>query len=286
MAEIFWLASYPKSGNTWLRILLANIRAGGEADIDALAQYGLSGAFSRIVFDQYCGFKSSTLPTAVSESLRPQIFRVLAAHVPIPLVLKVHDAWRPTPQGEPLFPPDITAGTIYVVRNVLDVAPSAADHWAVDHAEAVRRICDDEFALMADPGALAPGLRSFIGNWSGHIASWVDRSGLPLLVVRYEDLMADTAGVLAKVLARLGWAAAGEAIRLAVEASGFERLQQRERDGGFRERPPQARSHFFRRGRVGSWREELAPDLVRRLIDVHGDAMRRFGYLDEMGNPV
>jgi hypothetical protein len=286
MAEIFWLASYPKSGNTWLRILLANVRAGGEADIDALAHYGMSGAFSRIVFDQYCGFKSSTLPMAVCESLRPQIFRLLAAHAPIPLVLKVHDARRLTPKGEPLFPPDITAGTIYIVRNVLDVAPSAADHWAVDHAEAVRRLCDGEFALMADSNALAPGLPSFVGSWSGHIASWLDRSGVPLLVVRYEDLMADTAAVLAKVLALLGWAADDETIRRAVEASAFARLQRRERDNGFCERPPQARSQFFRRGRIGSWREDLAPDLVRRLIDAHGDAMRRFGYLDEMGNPV
>jgi hypothetical protein len=286
MAEIFWLASYPKSGNTWLRILLANVRAGGEADIDALPQYGLSGAFSRIVFDQYCGFKSSNLPVAAYENLRPQIFRVLAAHVPIPLVLKVHDAWRFTPKGEPLFPPDITTGAIYIVRNVLDVVPSAADHWNVDCAEAVRRLCDPDFALMADPNALAPGLRQVPGRWSDHAASWVERSGLRLLVVRYEDLIADAAHVLADVLAFLGWSANGETIARAVEAAGFARLQQRERDLGFCERPSQARSLFFRRGRIGSWREELPPDLVRRLIDVHGSAMARFGYLDGGGNPI
>jgi hypothetical protein len=286
MAEIFWLASYPKSGNTWLRILLANVRAGGEADIDALPQYGLSGAFSRIVFDQYCGFKSSTLPAAVYENLRPQIFRLLAAHVPIPLVLKVHDAWRRTPQGEPLFPPNITTGAIYVVRNVLDVAPSIADHWNVECAEAVRRLCDPEFALMADPAALAPGLRQVVGGWSDHAVSWVEESGLRLLVVRYEDLIADATAVLAKVLAFLGWSASGENVARAVDAAGFARLQQRERDAGFCERPPHARSLFFRRGRSGSWREELSPDLVRRLIDVHGDAMARFGYLDGGGNPL
>jgi hypothetical protein len=286
MAEIFWLASYPKSGNTWLRILLANVRAGGEADINALAQYGMSGAFSRIVFDQYCGFKSSTLPVAVYESLRPQIFRLLAAHAPMPLVLKAHDAWRLTPQGEPLFPPDITAGAIYVMRNVLDVAPSAADHWSIDYTEAVRRLCCTDYALMADDKALAPALHQHMGSWSDHIASWVDRSGLPLLVVRYEDLMADTATELTKVLAYLGWNYDEETIRRAVEASRFARLQQQESDGGFRERPLHARSLFFRRGRTGSWREELTPDLVRTLIDTHGDTMRRFGYLDDRGNPT
>lgn len=286
MAEIFWLASYPKSGNTWLRILLANLRAGGEADINALAQYGMSGAFSRVVFDQYCGFKSSNLPVAVYERLRPQIFRVLAGQVPIPLVLKVHDAWRLTAKGEPLFPPDITAGAIYIVRNVLDIVPSAADHWNIDCAESARRLCDGSFALMGDPAVLAPGLRQVMGSWSDHVASWVDRSGLRLLVVRYEDLLADTAAVLANVVAFLGWSVDEPAIRRAVEMSSFTRLQQRERDGGFRERPVQARSLFFRQGLSGAWREELTPDLVRLLIDTHGATMRCFGYLDANGEPT
>ena len=65
-----------------------------------------------------------------------------------------------------------------------------------------------------------------------------------------------------------------------------ERLQQREREGGFRERPVLARSLFFRRGRVGAWREEVPADLVRKLIDVHGAMMRRFGYLNEQGDPI
>jgi hypothetical protein len=286
MAEVFWLASYPKSGNTWLRILLAHIRAGGEADINMLAQYGLTGAFSRIVFDQYCGFKSSNLPVAVYESLRPQIPRILAAHVPTPLVLKVHDAWQLTVKGEPLFPHEISTGAIYVIRNVLDIAPSAADHWNVDCDTAVSRMCDPDFALLADPTQLAPGLRQFMGSWSNHVASWIDRSGLPLLIVRYEDLIADTAAELARVLAFLRWPADDGAIRQAVERSDFAHLQQREREGGFRERPVLARSLFFRRGRVGAWREEVPADLVRKLIDVHGAMMRRFGYLNEQGDPI
>jgi hypothetical protein len=286
MAEIFWIASYPKSGNTWLRILLANLRSGGNAEINALAKYGMSGSFSRIIFDQYCGFKSSTLPHEVYECLRPQIFRLLAACAPMPLILKVHDAWRVTAKGGPLYPPDITAGVIYVVRNVLDVVPSAADHWNIDLAEAVDRTCNPNYSLMADPARLAPGLQQTLGTWGGHIASWVDHSGLPLLLVRYEDLVADTAAQLARVLAFLRWSADDAAIRQAVEASRFSRLQQSERDYGFCERPPQARTQFFRRGRIGSWREELTPELVRVLIEAHGSAMRRFGYLDEKGIPT
>jgi hypothetical protein len=286
MADLFWLASYPKSGNTWIRILLANYRTDAPACINALSQYGMSGAFLRSLFDRYCGLKSSTLPAHTAERLQPDVYRMLAAHAPMPLVLKVHDGWKQTDRGEALFPSDVTTGTIYVLRNVLDVAPSAADHWGVDCATAVERLCDPHFALASDPQVLSPGLRQHLGSWSGHVASWVDRSGLAPLVVRYEDLVADTAGALAKIVACLGWNVEAQRIDRAVNNSHFAKLQARERETGFREASPVSRSSFFRSGRAGTWREALTPELTTKLVERHGDMMQRFGYIDGRGYPL
>ncbi len=99
-------------------------------------------------------------------------------------------------------------------------------------------------------------------------------------------MIGDTASVLVKVLDFLHWDADAAAIMHAVDNASFSQLQARERNSGFCEIPTTARQPFFRRGRVGSWHDELAPDLVRKLIDTHGDMMRRFGYLDEKGNPT
>ena len=152
----------------------------------------MPGGFSRALFDRHCGLKSSTLSESVVERLRPDMYRMLAAQATAPLVLKVHDAWSATVRGEPLFPADVTAGAIYVLRNVLDVAASAADHWGVDCATAVRGLCDPDLGRASGRDALLPGVRQIVGSWSRHIESWVDRSGLPLLLVRYEDMIADT----------------------------------------------------------------------------------------------
>jgi hypothetical protein len=286
MANLTWLASYPKSGNTWMRILLANARAGGPVDINTLSRHGMPGGFSRAMFDRYCGLKSSTLPASVVERLRPDMYRMLAAQATAPLVLKVHDAWRATVRGEPLFPAEVTAGVIYVLRNVLDVAASAADHWGVDCATAVTRLCDPDLGRASGRNALSPGVRQILGSWSSHIEGWVDRSGLPLLLIRYEDMIADTEEVLRKVTAFQRWDIDRETITQAVINSHFTHLQESERAFGFREISPKARTLFFRRGHVNSWRDELAPDLVRRLVDAHGDMMRRFGYLGDGGYPL
>jgi len=63
-------------------------------------------------------------------------------------------------------------------------------------------------------------------------------------------------------------------------------VQARERETGFAERSNKASGGFFRKGRVGGWREELSPAQVRRLVDAHGDVMTRFGYLDACGVPL
>jgi len=62
----------------------------------------------------------------------------------------------------------------------------------------------------------------------------------------------------------------------------FERLQEKERERGFRERLPKAKV-FFREGRAGSWRDKLTDDLVTRVLSDHGEVMRRFHYLNERG---
>jgi aryl sulfotransferase len=269
-----------------MRILLASARACAPVDINTLSRHGMPGGFSRVMFDRYCGLKSSTLPASVVESLRPDMYRMLAAQATAPLVLKVHDAWKTTVRGEPLFPADVTAGVIYVLRNVLDVAPSAADHWGVDCATAVTRLCDPDLGRASGRNALSPGVRQILGSWSSHIESWVDRSGLPLLLIRYEDMIADTEDILRKVTAFQRWDIDRETITQAVNNSHFTHLQESERARGFGEISLNARTLFFRRGRVNSWRDELAPDLVRRLVDAHGDMMRRFGYLGDGGYPL
>jgi hypothetical protein len=67
--------------------------------------------------------------------------------------------------------------------------------------------------------------------------------------------------------------------------SDFKLLKRQEEKSGFREKGPTSKA-FFRKGRVGSWREVLTPNQVQRIISVHHRAMRRFGYLDENNDVV
>jgi aryl sulfotransferase len=286
MPKIYWIVSYPKSGNTWVRVLLANHIAGTASpiSINKLADHGQIGGFSRDLFDALVGIKSSRLSPTVLHRLRPAAYRAMAA-AETPLFVKLHDAWGRTDRDEPIVPEEATAGVIYVVRNAFDVAVSASHHWGLSIDATVDRLCDDAMTLAGNPDRLSIALPQRIGSWSGHCRSWLDDSGLHSLVVRYEDLVIDSAAALTRIVTFCRLDADQDRIARAVGNSSFSLLREQERQTGFVEQSPHAPGRFFRSGTTDSWREVLPRHLVRRLIDSHGEALERFGYIDAAGYP-
>ncbi len=284
MGRIFWLASYPKSGNTWMRILLTNYlrRADQPADINSLDSGPIASA--RQVFDDHVGIEASDLTPDEIDRYRPRVYEQMSRQAVGPLFIKVHDAFTRTRDGGPLISPAATAGVVYLLRNPLDVAVSLAHHTAADVERVVEMMADPEAAFVQNPERLHRQLRQRLLSWSGHVTSWVDESGLRLHLVRYEDLWADPAAVFAGVVRFCGLAEDADQIARAVDFSRFDRLQRQEAEHGFVEKLPLAQS-FFRRGTSGSWREAMAPALAARLLANHHDVMRRFGYLNEDGDP-
>ncbi len=280
MAKIIWLASYPKSGNTWMRVLLANYLRDADSPID-INELGIGPiASARAGFDEWAGVEASALDDDTIEDLRPGVFRCLLTEAPETLYMKTHDAWRRTRSGEALFPSEITAGAVYLLRNPLDVAPSCAHHWGISVDQAVENLCNPTFALSRSRDGLADQLRQRLFSWSGHVRSWLDESGLRIHLVRYEDLRRNPEAVFGSIVRFCDLPFDAERLRKAVAFSDFSELQRQEQCNGFRERPLHASGTFFRKGQTGSWREELPPSLMAQLIEVHGTTMQRFGYLD------
>lgn len=285
MKVIWWLASYPKSGNTWLRLFLANYRKENTEPVH-INHMGGHIAASREMFEEFAGVDSSDLTQEEIERCRPRVYRALAAQQTQPVFLKVHDAWTNNADGDSLFPVDVTAGVIYVVRNPMDVAVSYAHHAGCLPGEMVARLCQETYSTHRTRDSLSDQLPQRLGSWSGHVRSWIDESGLPLHLVRYEDLLADPAAAFLAIVRFTALPVDPERLRRALDATRFERLQAQEVAEGFVERPLRATRPFFGQGRAGGWRDELSPALAHKIVDAHRDTMRRFGYLDEKDEPV
>jgi aryl sulfotransferase len=289
MASLYWLASYPKSGNTWMRVLLTNyLRNGNEpADINDLEGGPIASA--RAVFDDHVGIEASDLSQDEIERYRPYVYEYLSREherrlakypqLPPPF-LKVHDAYTYTTEGIPLLSKAATAGVIYLVRHPFDVAVSFAHHGNTSVEKTVERMNDSAFTFVDNPTKLHNQLRQKLLTWSGHVRSWLEEKDLRVIVVRYEDLLADTVSELSRVLRFIGLEDEPERVAKAVRFSSFGELQSQEAKNGFREKMPKAKS-FFRSGKAESWKEMLSEALQAKLVADHGEVMHRFGYLTD-----
>lgn len=266
-----WLASYPKSGNTWFRIFLANLLHPEQRPLD-LNDLPLQTplASSRPHFDRALGVPSALLTPVEIARLRPDGDRALcrngersrSADEP-PLLRKVHDAYTWLPDGRPLLgrPPLFSA--IYILRDPWDVAVSAANHFncGLDHSAA--RLLDSHAAFAAGGRRLLDQLPQRLLSWQGHALSWLN-APLPLYLMRYEAMKVDPLPTFRGAVRFLGLEHDDRAIEEALEACRFERLRQQEAESRFRETPRKA-ERFFRCGRVGEGLDRLSNEQIERL---------------------
>jgi len=298
VSRTIWLASYPKSGNTWFRMLVANLSAteGKPIDINDLPERG-GIASARGPFDYLLLIDSGLLTFDEIDDLRPRMYEELARGAdddeydkeqeegPVRFV-KVHDAYTRTASNEPLLAGARgAAGAIVIARDPRDVACSLANHNRSTIDEAIAFLNNPKAAFSSRTDRQTSQFRQWLPGWSGYMVSWLDQSDIPVHLIRYEDLHADTIGTFRRALKFAGRAASEDEIKRAVAFASFSELKKQESEHGFREAPWPAGKEFFRRGIIGGWHDELTAEQVTRIETAHSAMMQRLGYERVSGRP-
>ena len=131
MKNIVWLASYPKSGNTWFRVFLSNYFEDKEEPVGLNELKKTSIASSPVEFEELTGLNPFEMYPDEVDLYRPDLYRAISNSETCEdgfLFKKTHDAYTRNKDGKPLFPKDVSIATIYFIRNPLDVCVSYANH--------------------------------------------------------------------------------------------------------------------------------------------------------------
>ncbi|GIJ46757.1 hypothetical protein Val02_36430 [Virgisporangium aliadipatigenens] len=161
-----WLASYPRSGNTWTRAVLDRLAPDGPADVDLHALGGGPIAGSRMVLDPYLGFPSSDLLPSEVDAVRPACEAAFDADLDRLRFRKAHDVLCGAPGGAPVVPPNATRAAIYLVRDPRDVAVSWAHFFGRPLATAVAELADRDTILDSGGDGITAQARQRLGTWS------------------------------------------------------------------------------------------------------------------------
>jgi hypothetical protein len=275
---ILWLASYPKSGNTWTRIFIGHLLGliNGDPDVEQsvpmLSKYTVDVSFRKLyeTFLSADQIDSDHLSVLLA---RPHVQQLFAAGFGHSGFAKTHSAALSV-RGVSQINLGVTRGAVYIVRNPLDVVCSFGPYFGVPLAKAVRNMNDEAFCQPADK----LNVTEIISSWSRHVASWIE-SPINPFVMRYEDMLAEPSKAFTAFTHHANIPATPEQIERAIELSAFSRLKEKEEAEGFDQRVTARGLTFFRAGKSEQWRDTLKPKQVDRIVADHGKWMERFGYL-------
>lgn len=237
-----FLVSYPRSGNTWTRFLIAN-----------LVYPKANVSFLNI---------EKLIPDTSSQSNRA------LKRTPRPRIIKTHQYF------DHRYP-----RTIYIVRDPRDVALSYYDF------QRKYRQIQDGYPLERYVDDFVSGRLSSAdwGTWGENVGSWLYTRGKrkEFLLLRYEDMLADTEAALARIGQFLGVPAEPSALRRAVELSSADRmreLEKKEQDQWVATKNRRKDIPFVRTSKAGGWKTLLPESCVRQIEASWGDIMTAAGY--------
>jgi hypothetical protein len=161
-----------------------------------------------------------------------------------------------------------------MLRNPLDVAVAMANYFKYS--------IDDAIAFMADEMTGTPNefdnVPQIISSWSTHVRSWTYEKEDSILIIRYEDMLANPQKTFRKVESFLNLKRDPKRLRRAIQFSAFEQLKKQEAKTGFTEKYEHATA-FFNKGQKNQWHELLNAQQVEKIKTDHKQMMAEFKYL-------
>ncbi len=271
-----WLVSYPKSGNTWIRIFLANYLSKNRKKVSINDIKGGFISSSRELFDLISPLPSSDLNFDEVDVLRPLVYKKYNEELEQEVFVKTHDAYTLNTNQKPIFPEEITLATIYIVRNPFDVAVSFANHLSVSTDRIIDIMNDSDYAFAGKNDSLPKQLRQTLKSWSEHFYSW-KKSPFDIHLLKYEDLHTNPLLYFGNMVRFIYGNLDKEQLEWAVNQSSFKKLKHEEQNGSFKEKPIKS-SSFFRKGIIGDGIEQLTDKQKYSLYEHHKQLIEELGY--------
>lgn len=260
-----WIASYPKSGNTWVRCFIEayftdqlniNYLQCTKADCHGLDyQNVMAMELSRYKPMDTIWYRNAALMNQIVRE--PTIFKTHMANVEV--------------QGVKVIPPGLTHSAVYLVRDPRAIAVSWSNHADRTLGEVIHQFGEERTFLTDDKV-----LGHFTSTWQKHVQSW-EKADFPVLRVRYEDLVEDREHWFAEILKNFNYKVDPNKLRKAIKLCDLANLKKQESKNKFRECLNQDK--FF--GASKDWKEVLSDLQIKQIELVNNEYMVKLGYLKE-----
>ena len=285
---IIWIASYPKSGNTWIRSLLSSYL------------FSKDGKFSFKLLKNIEQFSSKNF---LSDKLKSLNYQAIISKNWIPSqkiinrdkkihILKTHNALCSI-YGNNFTDSFNTTAVIYIVRDPRNLITALSHHYELSLDEAFSFLTNKRKIIF--PVNIANNEKNikesedfnFLGDWSTHYQSWKNINFCPIKIIKYEDCLIDVQKVFVSTLDFLSKFLKvkldNKKINNAFNSTSFKNLSRMEKNEGFEESATPSKTNkkikFFNLGKKNNWKNLLDSEIEKKIRNAFSKEMKELGYI-------
>ena len=267
--QIVWVASYPKSGSTWLRCFLDAYFL-KEVDINELL-CTITDAIP-VSHDIGDGSNITEHPFEIQQLARPMallrtVKNYLTTSQEVPLFMKSHNA-NLLINGYELIPEVLTKSAIVIIRDPRDILPSFSKHMGVDLDQGLEWM-QDKYRMLGGENKII----DFLSSWKDHTNSWLNCSTHNIKYFLYEDMKANPVDMFSQILKHSGVEPDRDRVKMALELVKLDRLKDAEKENGFSEESKHAKGQFF-----GAKHKQITPKQSHSIEKECNRVIKRLGY--------
>ena len=285
LKKIIWIASYPKSGNTWLRAIISSMlyTSEGKFNFELLK---LIPVFENLYRYDFVKKLNSSDHKRIKDDIKflskywieSQKSLVFNTDInPIYNIFKTHSA-NLTANNNNFTNSELTLGTIYIVRDPREVV--------VSYSRFKGQAIDETIDFLSSKGAVLLPEKdltlTLMSSWDVHFQSW-KMLNVPKLLIKYEDLLNDTVNVIHSISSFLN-----ELLDLKkdfnykiidniYQSTDIEKFKKYEKNFGFNEASEY--SSFFRSAKTSTWKKELSLIQITKIEKLFVKTMAELNYL-------
>jgi len=280
---IIWIASYPKSGNTWLRSLISSYFFTDDGFFDFKLLKNIPSYPSPPFFEKYPD--KFNKPEATAKYWIPEQERINKNNNKL-IFLKTHNALCKI-NGYSFTDTKNSLGAVHIIRDPRNVISSISNHYQIDLDEALKFMKTPNKAIFVKKDERYLGFNALF-SWSSNNKSWSECQKFPILTIKYEDLEKETFETFKKVfefikkVSKLKEDFNQKKAEMAIKNCNFEKLQKLEKEKGFYEAVSKKNSSekikFFNLGNNNNYKDLLNRNLIDEINLFYKDELKKYDY--------
>jgi hypothetical protein len=280
---IIWIASYPKSGNTWLRSLISSYFFTDDGFFDFKLLKNIPSYPSPPFFEKYPD--KFDKPEATAKYWIPEQERINKNNNKL-IFLKTHNALCKI-NGYSFTDNKNSLGAVHIIRDPRNVISSISNHYQIDLDEALKFMKTPNKAIFVKKDQRYLGFNALF-SWSSNNKSWSECQKFPILTIKYEDLEKETFETFKKVfefikkVSKLKEDFNQKKAEVAIKNCNFEKLQKLEKEKGFYEAISKKNSSekikFFNLGNKNNYKDLLNKNLIDEINLFYKDELKKYNY--------